>query len=87
VGELVHTFLDLYTTHPVIVAMALYWIFSAAVSAMPMPTNGSMFYKWVFAFLHTLAGSVTRAIASKYPNFFTDSSVPPMPPKHEEPKA
>lgn len=73
------SFLDLYNAHPVIVAMALYWIFSAAVSAMPMPQNGSMFYKWAFAFLHTLAGSVARAVATKYPEFF--KSAP------EEPKA
>lgn len=56
-------------THPTGVAMGTYWIFSAAISAMPMPDDKSgAFYKWLFVFAHTLAGSVARALATKTGN-------------------
>ncbi|GEM_PF-3151539 len=46
-----------------------YWVYSAAVGAMPMPQpGGSGFYKWAFAFLHGVAGNVNRAlVAMKVP--------------------
>lgn len=56
--------------HPTAFALGSFWVFSAAVSALPMPQdNSSPFYKWVFAFGHTLAGSVARVIAMKYPSY------------------
>jgi hypothetical protein len=49
-------------------AVAIYWIFSAAVSSMPEPaTNGSPGYLWLYRFLHTLAGNVTTAFGSRIP--------------------
>jgi hypothetical protein len=44
------------------VAVVLYWIFSAAISALPEPKpNGSPGYLWLYRFLHTTAGNLTTA--------------------------
>lgn len=37
--------------------LMLAYIFAAAVQAMPDP-NGSKFYRFVYGFLHTLAGNI-----------------------------
>jgi hypothetical protein len=43
-------------------AVVLYWIFSAAISAMPEPKpGGSPGYLWLYRFLHTTAGNITTA--------------------------
>ncbi len=49
--------------------IAGYWIFMAAVGAMPTPVQGaSQFYVFVFRFGHILSGNVNRAaIALKVP--------------------
>jgi len=48
--------------HQFWVAVALYWIFSAAISALPEPNpNGSPGYLWLYRFLHTTAGNLTTA--------------------------
>jgi hypothetical protein len=40
--------------HQFWVAVVLYWIFSAAISALPEPKpNGSPGYLWLYRFLHT----------------------------------
>src|SRR5439155_8794355 len=45
-------------------AVVLYWIFSAAVSAMPEPTaNGNPGYTWLYRFVHTIAGNLTTALS------------------------
>jgi hypothetical protein len=45
-----------------------YWVFSAAVGALQKPDDKSGgFYKWVFSFLNTLAGNLSRAFSSKIP--------------------
>jgi len=50
-------------------AVALYWAFSAAVSALPDPASGnSPGYQWLFRFLHTLAGNITTALNGKAGN-------------------
>lgn len=60
--------IDLIQSHHLIFAIAVYWTFSAAVSALPMPTpNGNKFYEWTYGFLHTIAGNLTTAIGSKLP--------------------
>ena len=57
------------SAHSTLIVLALYWIFSAAVSAMPTPgEKSSTFYNWSFAFLHTLAGSIGRVMSSKFPS-------------------
>ena len=53
-------------------AVVLYWIFSAAVSAMPEPTaNGNPGYTWLYHFLHTIAGNLTTAFAGRIPGLKT----------------
>jgi len=46
-----------------------YWVFSAAVGAMPTPIQGSsLFYQFLFRFLHGLSGNLNRAaVALKVP--------------------
>jgi hypothetical protein len=42
-----------------------YWVFSAAVGALPTPPVGtSMFYVFFFRFCHILSGNVNRAAVS-----------------------
>ena len=49
-------------------ALGIYWIFSAAVSAMPEPVNGSgAGYRWLYRFLHTTAGNITTAFGNRIP--------------------
>jgi len=53
-------------------AVAAYWIFSAAVSAMPEPGgNGSPGYLWLYRFLHTTAGNITTVFGSRIPGLKT----------------
>jgi hypothetical protein len=53
-------------------AVVAYWIFSAAVSAMPEPgANGSPGYLWLYRFLHTTAGNITTALGSRIPGLKT----------------
>ena len=53
-------------------AVVLYWIFSAAISAMPEPAaNGNPGYIWLYRFLHTIAGNLTTAFAGKIPGLKT----------------
>ncbi|HEY2380815.1 MAG TPA: hypothetical protein VGK48_06480 [Terriglobia bacterium] len=54
--------------HQFWVAVVLYWVFSAAISAMPVPeANGSLGYTWLYRFLHTTAGNLTTAFGSRIP--------------------
>ena len=49
-------------------AVALYWIFSAAVSSMPAPGSSTgAGYLWIYRFLHTLAGNVSTALGTRIP--------------------
>jgi hypothetical protein len=51
--------------HQLWAAMGIYWIFSAAVSAMPEPGDGdSSGYLWLYRFLHTTAGNITTALVT-----------------------
>ena len=51
-----------------------YWLFSAAVGAMPTPQQGSsMGYQFLFRFAHILSGNVNRAaVALKVPGAEAD---------------
>jgi hypothetical protein len=54
--------------HQVLYTLAGYYIFSAAVGAMPTPMpNGNAFYSWMFHFLQTLGANLARVVANKYP--------------------
>jgi hypothetical protein len=53
-------------------AVGIYWIFSAAVSAMPEPGAGSgAGYVWAYRFLHTTAGNITTAFGGRIPGLKT----------------
>jgi len=49
--------------------IAGYWVFSAAVGALPTPPQGgSLLYMFIFRFAHILSGNVNRAaVALKVP--------------------
>ena len=52
--------------------VVLYWIYSAAVSAMPDPTaDANAGYAWLYRFLHTIAGNLTTAFSGKIPGLKT----------------
>jgi hypothetical protein len=55
-------------THPTWWTLGAYYLFSNAVSSMPMPdaTSGK-FYGWLFKFFNGLAANVSRAWAGKIP--------------------
>src|SRR5437763_1223441 len=58
--------------HQFWIAVVIYWIFSAAVSSMPVPSsNTGAGYLWVFRFLHTLAGNVTTVFGRSIPGAST----------------
>jgi hypothetical protein len=65
--------------HQFAIAVAAYWIFSAAVSALPEPASyrtgasrpepagGSACYLWLYRFCHTTAGNLTTVFGSRIP--------------------
>lgn len=59
-----------------------YWVFSAAVSAMPTPNGSSQGYEWLFKFLHTIAGNLTNAFAAKIPGLNGGNNGPGTPANH-----
>src|SRR5215471_8482499 len=75
---------EFVTQHQFWTAAVIYWIFSAAVSAMPEPSpyqarpsgpdpasGANPVYLWLFRFLHTLAGNITTAFGSRIPGLKT----------------
>lgn len=57
-----------FLAHITVFALAAFWIFVAAVQAMPDPTSSSStFYKWSFTFLHLLGADLQGAFGSKLP--------------------
>ena len=49
-------------------AVVVYWIFSAAVSALPEPSgNARPGYLWVYRFSHTIAGNLSTAFGGRIP--------------------
>jgi hypothetical protein len=56
------------TAHPAIFAIGSYWIFSAFVGGMPEPVTAFGTYAWLYNSLHILAGNITSAMQSKFPN-------------------
>jgi hypothetical protein len=59
---------EFLTQHAFWAAVAAYWIFSAAVGAMPEPgAVGPAGYLWVYRFFHTVAGNLTTAFGGKIP--------------------
>jgi len=59
---------EFISQHQFWIAVAGYWIYSAAVSALPEPpANGSPGYLWLYRFSHTIAGNLTTVLGSKFP--------------------
>jgi hypothetical protein len=59
---------DFVMQHQFWIAVAAYWIFSAAVSSLPDPVpNGSRGYLWLYRFCHTTAGNLSTVYAGKIP--------------------
>jgi hypothetical protein len=66
--------------HSAIWALSVYYLFSNAVSSMPMPDeNNGKFYAFLFRFFNGLAANVSRAIASKMPD--VPVNLPPTEPR------
>ena len=62
--------------HQAIFALGSYFLFSAIVGGMPDPTaTSSTGYQWMFKTLHLLAGNITAAFQSKYPNLSDGGTV------------
>jgi len=60
--------IELLIQHQFWAAVVIYWIFSAAVSAMPDPgTNAGPGYLWLYRFVHTIAGNLTTAFGNRIP--------------------
>ncbi len=60
--------IEFFIQHQFWAAVAIYWIFSAAVSAMPDPgTNAGPGYLWLYRFVHTIAGNLTTAFGNRIP--------------------
>lgn len=55
-----------FLSQPIVLKIIVsYWVFSAAVGAMPTPlVTSSPWYIFLFRFLHTLAGNLNRAAIS-----------------------
>lgn len=58
--------------HP-FVLVGSWWVFSAAVGAMPAPSKepgkeSSAFYQWLYMFLNTIAANIARAYSTKVEN-------------------
>lgn len=68
--------MNLITQHPAIVGIAAYWCFSALVGGMPQTDDkSSSGYVWLYNSLHILAGNLTAAVQSKYPNLPAGSTL------------
>lgn len=49
--------------HPIWDTVILFWLFSAAVNALPVPEDtSSRVYRWLYTFLTTLLGHVSDAM-------------------------
>jgi hypothetical protein len=60
--------LEFILQHQSLAALAVYWIFSGAVSALPDPgPGGSPGYLWLYRFSHTIAGNLTTVFGSRIP--------------------
>jgi hypothetical protein len=59
---------QLILQHPTLAALVVYYVFSAAISALPTPSAASSaFYRWFFGFSHILAGNVMRVVTARFP--------------------
>ncbi len=52
--------------HQLWTAVAIYWVYSAAVSSMPDPRQWQSGLSWLYRFCHTVAGNITTAFLGRY---------------------
>lgn len=64
--------------HPAIWTVGAFWVFSAAIGAMPTPDSNKGFYRWLFDFSHVLSANVARVIATRYPQSVAPETKPPQ---------
>jgi hypothetical protein len=57
----------LVVAHPFWSGVVGYWVFSAAVDGLPVPNGSGNAYKWLYKFLHNVAGNIFTAFGSKIP--------------------
>jgi hypothetical protein len=70
-------FLTLFGDWHLYVVFFTYYVFSNAVSALPLPdTESSKLYGWFFKFMNGLAANISRATAGKIPG---TTDVMPLP--------
>lgn len=78
------TLLQFVAAHQLGIVLALLYVGSAAVSALPAPGAdqpfGRMLYQWLFCFTHTLMNNVEQAAKAKYPQLNLGG-----PPAHSDP--
>ena len=72
-----------FIQHHAVAIIIGWYVYSAAVSALPSPLPNERWYQFSYVMLHTLAGSLARAGATIYPQAFkaqdsTDNSVDNM---------
>jgi hypothetical protein len=61
--------------HELWTAVVVYWIFSAAVSGLPVPAaNDQAWYVWLYSFCHTIAGNISNVVGNKIPGL----KIPPF---------
>jgi hypothetical protein len=54
--------------HQTAAALVVYYVVSAFIGSLPAPqVNSSQFYQFVFKFLNTLGGNLSRAFSSQLP--------------------
>jgi len=58
--------IEFLQAHPFWSAVVAYWIYNAIVDSLPDP-NGSKLYRFIYAFLHKIAGNLSVAFSSKIP--------------------
>lgn len=83
------TFWQFVTAHQTTASLVAFWLFSNVATALPSPDNTSgVFYKFLFALLHGLSGSLARVFPSARvfndptqgnPTYFAKPADPPKP--------
>jgi len=68
-----NTIISFLQAHSTIATLVAYYVAISFTGSLPAPTAQSgMFYKFIFSFVNTLAGNLTRAYSTKVegsPNF------------------
>jgi hypothetical protein len=56
------------TIEPILTGYIVFVTASAAIDSLPEPnTTSTKRYRWLYGFLHSLVGNLSRVIAARYP--------------------